>query len=33
MANMGFVVTELLMNEPLQDLSAYRGRLLHYKRG
>jgi hypothetical protein len=33
MANMGFGVTELLMNEPLQDLSAYRGRLLHYKRG
>jgi hypothetical protein len=32
MANMGFGVTELLMNEPLQDLSAYRGRLLHYKR-
>ena len=32
-ANMGFAVTELLMNEPLQDLSAYRGRLLHYKRG
>jgi hypothetical protein len=32
MANMGFTVTELLMNEPLQDLSAYRGRLLHYKR-
>jgi hypothetical protein len=25
-------VTELIMNEPLQDLSAYRGRLLHYKR-
>jgi hypothetical protein len=32
MANMGFGVTELLMNEPLQDLSAYRGRLLHYIR-
>ena len=32
MANMGFSVTELIMNEPLQDLSAYRGRLLHYKR-
>jgi len=33
MANMGFSVTELMMNEPLEDLSAYRGRLLHYKRG
>ncbi len=32
MARMGFSVTELLMNEPLQDLSRYRGRLLHYKR-
>ena len=32
MAHMGFSVTELIMNEPLQDLSAYRGRLLHYKR-
>ena len=32
MAKMGFSVTELIMNEPLQDLSAYRGRLLHYKR-
>jgi predicted nicotinamide N-methyase len=33
MANMGFGVTEIIINEPLQDLSAYRGRLLHYKRG
>jgi predicted nicotinamide N-methyase len=33
MARMGFSVTELMMNEPLEDLSAYRGRLLHYKRG
>lgn len=33
MANMGFALTELIMNEPLEDLSAYRGRLLHYKRG
>jgi hypothetical protein len=33
MANMGFAVTELLINEPLEDHSAYRGRLLHYKRG
>jgi predicted nicotinamide N-methyase len=33
MANMGFGVSEIIMNEPLQDLSAYRGRLLHYKRG
>lgn len=32
MANMGFTVAEIIMNEPLQDLSAYRGRLLHYKR-
>jgi predicted nicotinamide N-methyase len=32
MANMGFGVSEIIMNEPLQDLSAYRGRLLHYKR-
>ncbi len=32
MARMGFSVTELLMIEPLQDLSRYRGRLLHYKR-
>jgi hypothetical protein len=32
MAHMGFSVTELIMNEPLRDLSAYRGRLLHYKR-
>jgi len=33
MANMGFGVSEIIINEPLQDLSAYRGRLLHYKRG
>ena len=33
MANMGFGVTEIVINEPLHDLSAYRGRLLHYKRG
>ena len=33
MARMGFSVTELMMNEPLEDLTAYRGRLLHYKRG
>lgn len=33
MANMGFAVTELIMNEPLEDHSAYRGRLLHYQRG
>ena len=33
MARMGFSVTELMMNEPLEDHSAYRGRLLHYKRG
>lgn len=33
MAHLGFTVTELIMNEPLHDLSAYRGRLLHYKRG
>jgi predicted nicotinamide N-methyase len=33
MANMGFSVTEIIINEPLEDLSAYRGRLLHYKRG
>ena len=33
MANMGFGVSEILINQPLQDLSAYRGRLLHYKRG
>jgi predicted nicotinamide N-methyase len=32
MALMGFGVSEIIMNEPLQDLSAYRGRLLHYKR-
>jgi hypothetical protein len=33
MANMGFGVSEIIINEPLQDLSAYRGRLLHYMRG
>ncbi len=33
MANMGFGVTEIIINEPLHDLSAYRGRLLHYRRG
>jgi hypothetical protein len=33
MANMGFGVTEIIINEPLHDLSAYRGRLLHYIRG
>jgi predicted nicotinamide N-methyase len=33
MANMGFGVTEIMLNEPLKDLSAYRGRLLHYTRG
>ncbi len=33
MAHMGFSVTEIIMNEPLQDLSTYRGRLLHYTRG
>ncbi|BDU58309.1 methyltransferase type 12 [Limnohabitans sp. MORI2] len=32
MANMGFGVTEIIINEPLEDLSAYRGRLLHFKR-
>jgi len=32
MANMGFSVTELIINEALEDLSPYRGRLLHYKR-
>ena len=32
MARMGFGVSEIILNEPLQDLSAYRGRLLHYKR-
>ena len=32
MARMGFAVTELMMNEPLEDRSTYRGRLLHYKR-
>jgi predicted nicotinamide N-methyase len=33
MAHLGFSVTELIINAPLQDHSAYRGRLLHYKRG
>jgi predicted nicotinamide N-methyase len=33
MANMGFSVTEVIINKPLHDHSAYRGRLLHYKRG
>jgi predicted nicotinamide N-methyase len=33
MTNMGFFVTEIMINTPLDDLSAYRGRLLHYKRG
>jgi 2-polyprenyl-3-methyl-5-hydroxy-6-metoxy-1,4-benzoquinol methylase len=32
MANMGFGVSEIIINQPLEDLSAYRGRLLHYKR-
>ncbi|MFM2427643.1 MAG: hypothetical protein RL707_1470, partial [Pseudomonadota bacterium] len=32
MANMGFSVTELIINEALEDSSPYRGRLLHYKR-
>ena len=33
MAHMGFGVTEIIINQPLHDRSAYRGRLLHYKRG
>jgi hypothetical protein len=33
MANMGFAVSEIIINKPLEDFSAYRGRLLHYKRG
>jgi 2-polyprenyl-3-methyl-5-hydroxy-6-metoxy-1,4-benzoquinol methylase len=32
MFNMGFCVKEIIINEPLIDFSAYRGRLLHYKR-
>jgi len=33
MAHMGFGVTEIIINQPLHDRSAYRGRLLHYTRG
>ncbi len=32
MANMGFSVDEVMLTEPLENLSPYRGRLLHYTR-
>lgn len=32
MALMGFVLSETLLNDPLDDGSPYRGRLLHYRR-
>lgn len=32
MAALGFSLTELVLSEPLMDLSPYRGRLLHYQR-
>jgi len=32
MADLGFVLTETLIDTPLQDGSPYRGRLLHYQR-
>jgi hypothetical protein len=33
MANAGFRLAEAVLDEPLADGSAYRGRLLHYRRG
>jgi hypothetical protein len=32
MASLGFSLTELALSAPLEDLSPYRGRLLHYQR-
>jgi 2-polyprenyl-3-methyl-5-hydroxy-6-metoxy-1,4-benzoquinol methylase len=32
MAEFGFALTETLLNAPMDDGSAYRGRLLHYRR-
>jgi hypothetical protein len=32
MDQLGFSVEEIMLTLPLQDLSPYRGRLLHYRR-
>ena len=32
MAGLGFTLTELALSDPLEDLSPYRGRMLHYQR-